>query len=288
MVRYRPQRLLLPLGVLLLGVGMCAVTRPSGIQPAHYSYREARPQRDPALLHPGPAPPPHDPPPAAEAQTYPSGDLALQVWIRRPPAAALLPVILYLHSGTALEAAELARVQPFVDAGYAVVAPTWRGENGNPGAQELLYGEVDDAQAAVQWAAQQPGLDGRRMFAFGHEAGGVIAGMLSLYPELPLVVTASVSGLLQEDALDSLGGPLPFRDTAPGRQIRVFPPFFGQTIVPHIAYVGTQDRAIAPHRAPLEAAAEARGDRVHLLWLPGDRDSILPAAIAAFLEQISG
>src|SRR5688572_18252408 len=34
----------------------------------------------------------------------------------------------------------------FLDAGFVVMLPSWRGENENPGKFELFYGEVDDAE----------------------------------------------------------------------------------------------------------------------------------------------
>jgi hypothetical protein len=47
--------------------------------------------------------------------------------------------------GTSLGNGDLHDVQPFIDAGWTVLAPTYRGENGNPGTIELWLGEVQDA-----------------------------------------------------------------------------------------------------------------------------------------------
>ena len=70
-------------------------------------------------------------------------------------------------------------MRPFVNAGFAVFAPAWRGENGNPGFHELYYGEVDDAVAALEYLATRPDIDASRLFATGHSAGGTIAMLLA-------------------------------------------------------------------------------------------------------------
>lgn len=282
----RPRRLVGILICMLLCARLCVGLTPSGIPPATYDYRAQRQERPVRLRAPPVAAPAPQRPPPPTAQTYASDGHALKVWLAQPPGAGPHPVVLYLHGGAALEADEWRAAQAFVDAGYAVVAPTWRGESGNPGRYALCYGEVDDAIAAVRWAAAQPTLDARRMFSFGYQTGGVISALLSLYGELPLVATASVSAMYGADDLDALGLPLPFEDTPLARELRTFPPFVGQPAHPHIAYLGGRDPLIAPHEARLQAATERGQLRVNLLWLSADHRGALEPAISAFIAQI--
>ena len=268
-----------------LCIALCCALSPDSIPPAAYDYRTERSSRPPKLHSPGPAPPPRDAPPPT-ALTYPSAGRDLQVWVARPDGPPPHPVILFFHSGTALERSEWDATQAIVDAGYAVVAPTWRGENGNPGDHELCYGEVDDAVAAVRWAAEQPGLDPRMMFVLGHQVGGVISGFVSLYEDLPLLMTASVSAMYTQESLNDLGLPFPFVDGLRARELRVFPPFFGQPRLPHIAYLSEQDPLVAPLEELLQEASEREQIRVNMLWLSPPPAQLLEPAIDAFLQQI--
>ena len=281
----RPRRLAAVLLLFVVCTLLCVLVSPKKIPPATYDYRVQH-HTVPTQLHTtAPAAAPHNPP-SVQPLTYTSDGQTLKVWLARPNQPQPHPVIVYLHAGTALEQAEWDAVQAFVDAGYAVVAPTWRGEHGNPGIYSLCYDEVDDAVAAVQWAAQQPGLDSRRMFAFGNETGGVMAGFLAMYGELPLLATASVSALYFPQDLDQVGVPLPFVDTRIEREMRTLTPFFEQPVLPHIAYLGELDPLVAPHADKLLEASERGGIRINLFWMPTERHSALQPAIQAFMAQI--
>ena len=68
----------------------------------------------------------------------------------------------------------------FLDAGFVVMLPSWRGENDNPGRFELFYGEVDDAVAAVDYVSKLPYVDPGRIYFAGHSTGGTIALLTAL------------------------------------------------------------------------------------------------------------
>ncbi|MEZ0230677.1 MAG: alpha/beta hydrolase family protein [Planctomycetota bacterium] len=106
------------------------------------------------------------PPGGVSAIKYPSGDLELKAWFQRPKKAAKdekVPAVVYFHAGFAFKMEDWTNTAAFRDAGYAVLCPMLRAENGNPGRYELFYGEIDDARAAIRWLAKQPGIDPDRI-----------------------------------------------------------------------------------------------------------------------------
>ena len=133
--------------------------------------------------------------------SYRSGELTLKAWLVMPQDATAekLPAVVYFHGGFAFGFSELNDCLPFLAAGFAVMTPTLRGENGNPGSFELFYGEVDDAEAAVRFLAAQPRIDSKRIYTFGHSVGGGISALLSLRPEIPVRKGGSSGGLYSRD-----------------------------------------------------------------------------------------
>jgi dienelactone hydrolase/Fe-S cluster assembly iron-binding protein IscA len=71
----------------------------------------------------------------------------------------------------------------YLDAGFVVMIPSWRGENDNPGKFELFLGEVDDATSAVEYVARLPYVDSNRVYMGGHSTGGTIALLTALYTD---------------------------------------------------------------------------------------------------------
>lgn len=113
-------------------------------------------------------------PPGIEPIVFPSGSLQLAGWYARPAGAPSTrrPGVVYLHGGFAFGADDITEAKAFLDAGYPVLFASLRGENGNPGDFELMFGELDDAAAAVRWLAARPEVDPAQVFAFGHSSGG--------------------------------------------------------------------------------------------------------------------
>ena len=60
----------------------------------------------------------------------------------------------------------------FRKAGLILMLPNFRGENGNPGIDELFYGEIDDLEKARQFLASQSYVDPNRIYLAGHSTGG--------------------------------------------------------------------------------------------------------------------
>jgi|GEM_PF-2749768 len=120
-------------------------------------------------------------PQGAQLINYPSGDLQLKAWVTEDPNDQQKhPAIVYLHGGFALGEEDWQVLQPFRDAGFVVMTPTLRGENGNSGSFEFFYGEVDDALAAGDYLAQLPYVDTEKIFVTGHSIGGRLAAMVGV------------------------------------------------------------------------------------------------------------
>src|SRR5262245_5594044 len=65
---------------------------------------------------------------------YKSGDLSLKAWINRPAdEKRKYPAVLFLHGGFAFAMDDWEQTKPYRDAGFVVLAPMLRGENGQPG-----------------------------------------------------------------------------------------------------------------------------------------------------------
>lgn len=265
---------------------LCFVLTPRGVPSAPFDYHEQRAIHQTALTDVAiDRSPPISMPPTDQFDA-PVGPLKIWLLLPEEKVQRPLPTILWFHDGPALQETDFERVRPLVEGGVAVALPSWRGEHGNPGAYELNLGEVDDARAAVRWAAAHPELDAGLLFTFGAGTGGMLSGLMSLQADLPLVATASISALVQPRHLDRISAPLPFVDTKRDRQLRTFTPHFGSVVHPHIAYVGEDDPLIGPYEQVLQEAIDREGSRVNLLWLPGPQEAIQTASIEAFRAQI--
>lgn len=60
----------------------------------------------------------------------------------------------------------------FRKAGLILMLPSFRGESGNPGVDEMFYGEIDDLDSARKYLASQPYVDPDRIYLVGHSTGG--------------------------------------------------------------------------------------------------------------------
>jgi pimeloyl-ACP methyl ester carboxylesterase len=101
--------------------------------------------------------------------------------------------VLFLHFGFDLEAESWTATQPFRDAGYLVMTPTVRGENGQLGTFAMYYDEVDDVIQAAQLLRRQTFVDPNRLFVAGRSVGGTLALLAAeLYPNF--ASATSISG----------------------------------------------------------------------------------------------
>ena len=237
------------------------------------------------LVKHGPSPQPYEnepPPQGVERVTYPSGDLQLVAWYAHPTSDRPVPALIYLHGGFAFGADDFEVARPFLDAGFAVMTPMLRGENGNPGEFELYYGELDDARAAVRWVRARPEIDPKHLYVFGHSAGGVLAAMLAFYPVNGVRLTGSSGGLY---GTDSFNGLEPFDPSdALERTLRAPALNADQFEIAHVGFIGVDDVDIQESAAMALDLSE-RGHRLlKVIKVEGDHHSSLAPSLQRFLR----
>ena len=285
------------------GPAACRQQEPSeapraGASEPQTPYLTRRADHETKLRERGPAPArfgEHSPPAGARLVHYPSGELELAAWYAAPESGAgPAPALIYFHGDFAFGADDFELVEPLVAQGYAVMTPMLRGENGNPGDFELLWGEVDDARAAVEWLATQPEVDRERIHAFGHSIGGGVAAMLSLYPELPLRMTGSCGGIYVPEtfgrwAKSERNAKLVRFDPRDAREtsLRVLGPNLAWMVHPHVAYIGEEDRWFIDNAKALEQRAAELGKPFERAMVAGGHMSSLPNCLSAYVERMA-
>lgn len=294
-------------GALAIAV-MCAAAacRPAPHEPAapsadsHGSFLDRRAATTTALRLDGPSPEhARDWPVPAGAQEVriASDGRELLAWFAVPPGkTGKLPALVYLHGGFSLAPSDFAKVRPFLDAGFAVLTPSLRGENGNGGRLELLWGELDDAVAAIQWVAERAEVDAARISVIGHSVGGGLAALVSLRPDAPVVATASVGGIYSTQTFGrwskskANAGLVRFDPTDPDEvELRVLGPNVAHMVHPHVAYIGTDDTPFIANARAVEATAKQIGKPFRLELVAGDHEGSLAPGLAAWLrEQTKG
>lgn len=205
------------------------------------------------------------------------------LWVA-PSSQARAPALLYLHGGWALADEHVRECGPFIEAGFAVLAPSYRGENGNPGDHEMLWGELDDAHAALAWLRARDEVDRARVFVFGHSAGGMLAALMAFEPELGAHLSGSIDGIYGPELFDYQR--LPFEDTARERALRLALPHIEELEQPHIAFVGREDPGLATTQQAAERGAAA-GVPIEAVVVPGDHQQSVAPAMLGFLACAS-
>lgn len=196
--------------------------------------------------------------------------------------------IVYLHGGFSLGYSDVSDCQPFIDAGYIVFAPSYRGENGNDGNFEYFYGEVSDAENAVKWLSSQSYVDSGNVFVFGHSIGGEMSTLLSLNNNCPSKLNGSSSGLYFKESLSQLVRKenIPF-DTLNDNEFRFRCPVYMLNYLAkdHFMYIGTGDYYKESYSSIIEIYGTVP-EKMKLIEMPGNHFSSLKPAMKSFLTEI--
>jgi dienelactone hydrolase len=80
-----------------------------------------------------------------------------------------------LNDDVTLDALDVEDMRAFLDAGYIVMTPTYRGQGDNPGPWEPVNGPGEDALAAAGWARERPEARPFNIFHVGRGVGANIA-----------------------------------------------------------------------------------------------------------------
>jgi dipeptidyl aminopeptidase/acylaminoacyl peptidase len=276
-------------GVLILlcaGVGLLIWSwmSPTSFPEETESYAQARKGFQTRLLRKAPAPQNWQPvvPPAGVTEVrYRSGDLGLKAWVDAPAgAAARAPAVLFLHGGFAFDRDDWEQSRAFRSAGFVVMTPMLRGENGLPGSYSMFYDEVEDVIAAANVLADLPYVDGQRIYLAGHSVGGTMTLLTAMTSER-FLAAASFSGSPDQVAF-ARGQPglVPFASNDREFQMRsplAFPRSFK---CPVRIYYGSQEILFAASSEKTAKLARAAGLDVEAVSVPGDHFSALDAEIS--------
>lgn len=237
---------------------------------------------------PQPAPMP-DAPAGVTVIEFPSGNLRLKAWLNVPEKESKerIPAVIFLHGGFGFVKAHWEQAESYRKAGFIVMTPILRGENGQAGNFSLLYEETDDVLAAAEFLARQPFVDKRNIFIAGHSIGGALT-MLAAQASNKFRAAAAFSGSPDQKLLLQFGFPkdkIPFNQSDP-REFQMRSPlaFAASFKVPTRIYYGDQEKIFdLTSRRTAEIAQAAKLD-VAAVTTPGNHESHVPASIRQSIE----
>jgi dipeptidyl aminopeptidase/acylaminoacyl peptidase len=108
--------------------------------------------------------------------TYVSDGLKVKAKLFWPEGKGPFPGVIYNHDGVkGLSTSTIARCQELAQKGYAVIAPTYRGEDGSEGTIEVAQGEVNDVLNALKVFGKLPRVDAKRVAFVGTSHGALVS-----------------------------------------------------------------------------------------------------------------
>jgi dipeptidyl aminopeptidase/acylaminoacyl peptidase len=283
----KPVRALLPVALSVFSFIICPMANAiAQVAIQSEDYAQARAAFRTKLLLKGPAPQKSTPanvPADVKIVRYAVGDLKLNAWIGLPKnRQPKMPAVLFVHGGFAFDSGDFAMAKPFLDAGFVVMTPILRGENGQPGAFTLFFDEVSDVLAASDVLRKLDYVDNSKIFICGHSSGGtlaLLAGMAT--PEFKAI--ASFGGSLDQVALAKGWEKqkiVPFDQSNPKEfELRSPLAYAASLKSPTRLYVGSQDFFHLAASRKLAEVAQAKKLDVETLTISGDHYTSVPEAI---------
>ncbi|UXS00494.1 alpha/beta hydrolase family protein [Agrobacterium tumefaciens] len=284
--------------IALFGSGArAAIPAPEVLPLESQDYAEARRRFHTRLLRKMSAPEKSSPlgtPPGAERVTYrggPDGSIELVAWLSHyQPSKALKPAVLFLHGGNATGDGHWALMKPYWEAGFVVLLPSFRGENGQNGNYSGFYDETSDALAAADYLENLPGIDKRRFFVAGHSNGGTLTILAAMSRKFRAAAPIS-AGVNSWRYFNRYTDEICFDETNEMEFIMRSSVCFGPSLkCPAFLLRGTEERPFdADHQLFVERAWSS-GFKVDKKLLPGTHNGVVPGAVEEsirFFNQFS-
>jgi dipeptidyl aminopeptidase/acylaminoacyl peptidase len=253
------------------------------------TYAEARARFQTRLLRKGPAPQSYGPismPADAREIPYTSGELKLKAWVSPPGVDGQRhPAVLFLHGGFAFGEDDWEMAKPYRDAGFVVLVPLLRGENGLPGSYSMFFDELDDVLAAAETLAGLPYVRGDHVYVAGHSVGGTLT-LLAAMRSSRFRAAASFSGSPDQVAWTSGQTQLAPFDPRDTDELRIRSPLAYATSFqcPVRAYHGSSESFFAATTAKLAEEAQRKGLDIRAVPVPGGHMSHVAEAMKRSIE----
>ncbi len=221
---------------------------------------------------------------------YTSGSLKLRAWMNIPATNdGKRPGVLFLHGGFAFGLGDWEMTRPYREAGFVVMLPLLRGENGLPGRFSLYYDEVEDVLAAAEYLGRHPSVDAKQVHVAGHSVGGTLALLAAMtsarfrsassFSASPDQVLYCKHGISQESIPFDTGNPREYQMRSPMAYAASFKcparMYYGAN-EPHFQLSTERTAAVAKeHKLDVEAAQ-----------VEGGHESAVPEAMKRSIEFI--
>ncbi len=119
-----------------------------------------------------------------------------------PPGFAPLPAVVWIGpSWDGIGPHTWTEIRGLLDAGVVVYCPSFRGQVGNAGAREALYGELDELVAAIRQVQTLPFVDAKRVSVIGEGSFGGTLTLLASASASPIWTTSPRCFLAMEPLL---------------------------------------------------------------------------------------
>ena len=282
--------------MILAGIAAGAVSRnafaavpfstPDVLPLEKQDYAAARRHFSTRLVKNGPSPevsPPLGTPAAARRVTYPGGpdgSIPLIAWLAHyEPSQKLKPAVLFLHGGNATGDGHWELMKPYREAGFVVLLPSFRGENGQAGNYSGFYDETTDALAAANYLENLPGIDPDRVFLAGHSNGGTLALLSAMTRKFRAAVPIS-AGVSAWRYFGRYTDEIRF-DPENSREfiMRSSVCFAPSLKCPTLLLRGTEERPFDKDHQLLVDRARAVGVAIDRKLLPGSHNGVVPGAV---------
>lgn len=250
-------------------------------------YGVARRNFSTKLIRLGPSPeqsPPLGEPKGARKVVYPGGpdgSLNLIAWVSHyEPTTTLKPAVLFLHGGNATGDGHWDLVMPYAEAGFVVMLPSFRGENGQAGYYSGFYDETSDALAAANYLENLPGVDRNRLFLAGHSNGGTLALLSAMTRPFKAAVPIS-AGVSAWRYFGRYDKEIRFDISDPREFIMRSSVCFGSSLkCPTLLLRGSDERPYDASHQLLIDRARSVGVAIEAKLMPGNHNGVVPGAVS--------